>query len=94
MKNGLAAMMVRGTPWSWFGLEFLVIGELSFTAARRLNRKYGHRRDPVTDDEYKSLTIASWVLSKFLGRRTIETPQSDPDPPGSPDDKPPLHIVK
>ena len=93
--NGLAGMIARNPVRSWFGLEFLLIGGLSFTAARRLNRKYSYRRDPVTDDEYESLTIASWVLNKFLGRRTIDQPQPpDPPMPGPPDNYPPLRRIK
>ncbi len=90
-KSGLAGMIVRGSPWSWFGLEFLPVGGFAFFASLRLNRIYIFRRTPMTDDEYESLTIASWVLNKFLGRRTIEQPQPDPDPP---DDKPPLRVVR
>lgn len=95
-KRGLAAMIARRFPWSWFGAEFLLFGGFSFFASLRLNRIYLFRRAPVTTDEYESITVASWVLNKFLSRRRIESPKTDPDNPGPPEppnDKPPLRIV-
>lgn len=87
-------MIVRRSQWSWFGMEFLLFGRFSFFANLRMNRSYLFRRAPVTDDEYESLSIASWVLNRFLGRRSIEQPQPDPDLQGPPDDQSPLRIVK
>ncbi len=94
-KKGLAGMIARGSPWSWFGLEFLLVGGFSFFASLRLNGIYIFRRAPITDDEYESLTVASWVLNKFLSRRRVDPDEpKPPDPPGPPNDHSSIRIVK
>jgi len=83
--NGLAGMIVRGAPWSWFGIEFLLLGGLSFAAALRLRHK--SRTTDMAGDDYKIVAFARKLLNTVGARRK-------PDPPDPPDKKPPLHVVK
>ncbi len=80
--NGLAAMMVRNPVWTWYGLEFLLLGGFSFTAALRLRHK--SRMTDMVGDDYKIVAFARKLLNTVGARRK----------PNPPDDKPPfLKIV-
>ena len=83
--NGLAGMIARNPIWTWYGLEFLLLGGFSFTAALRLGHK--SRMTDMAGDDYKIVAFARKLLNTVGARRK-------PDPPEPPDKKPPLRVVK
>ncbi len=53
------------------------------------NRRPYYRRDPLTDEEYDSLSLGNRMLGYFLDRRRV-----DHDEPKPSDDGPTLRIVE
>ncbi len=84
---------IAGVPlWTWFSGEFILFGGFFLFNAVRLNRRPYYRRDPLTDEEYDSLSLGNKMLGYFLARRRIEPVK--PELPDPPDNKPPLRVVK
>ena len=82
--NGLAGMLARNPVTTWYGLEFLLLGGFSFTAALRLRQK--SRMTDMAGDDYKIVAFARKLLNTVGARRK-------PEPPEPPDKKPSLRVV-